>query len=80
MQLAESHQLCLSEHPQAVIASLSEQHNRPFSSRYFDPVGWSAPSFLNVERCCRRLLLNAQGPIFKANSLTLLADHRALER
>jgi hypothetical protein len=43
---------------------LSEQHNRPFSFRYFNPDGWSAPSFLNVERCCRRLLLNAQGPIY----------------
>ena len=63
MQLAESHQLGLSEHNQAVIASLSEQHNRPFSFRYFNPDGWSAPNFLNVERCCRSLLLIAQGPI-----------------
>jgi hypothetical protein len=80
MRLAESHQLCLSERHQAVIASLSEQHNRPFSFRYFNPDGWSAPSFLNVGRCSCRLLLNAQGPIFKANGLTLLGEHRALEQ
>jgi hypothetical protein len=79
MQLAELHQLGLSQHHQTVIASLSEQHNRPFSFRYFNPDGWSAPSFLNVERCCRRLLLNTLGQIFKANGLTQLAEHRALE-
>ena len=45
MQLAESHQLGLSEHNQAVIASLSEQHNRPFSFRYFNPDGWSGGEF-----------------------------------
>ena len=78
--LAQPHQLGLSEQHQAIIASLSEQHNRPFSFRYFNPDGWSAPSFINVERCCRRLLVNAQGPIFKANGLTLLAEHKALER
>jgi hypothetical protein len=71
MKLAQSHELGLSEHHQAIIASLPEQHSRPFSFRYFNPDGWSAPSFLNVERCCRRLLLNAQGPIFRANGLTL---------
>jgi hypothetical protein len=80
MNLALSHQLSLSGQHQAIIASLSEQHNRSFSFRYFNPDGWSAPNFLNVERCCRRLLLDAQGPIFKANGLILLAEHRALER
>lgn len=53
---------------------------RAFSFRYFNPDGWSAPSFLNVERCCRWLLLNAQPQIFKANGLPLQADHRALNR
>ncbi len=80
MQLAQSHNLGLSTLQETVVHSLSAQHDRTFSFRYFNPDGWSAPNFLNFERTCCRGLLNGQVRIFAINGLTLRAEHKALER
>jgi hypothetical protein len=78
--LAETHLLTLSDHRKAVLQSLALQHSRPYSFRYFDPQGWSAPSFLNVERICRRILKSTQGKIFEVCRIPLRPEHRALKR
>lgn len=78
LDCAVTHGLSVSEKNRGIIASLSRQHNRPFSFKYFNEAGWSAPSFENISECCRWLISEIQGPVFAANRLILRDDNLAL--
>jgi hypothetical protein len=77
--LAKEHGLVLSDVQNAVLSTLAVQHSRPFSFRYFNPEGWTAPSFVNVERCCRHILTSTQGAIFEACRIPMRPEHKTLE-
>jgi hypothetical protein len=80
LRISEGIGLVISDVDRAIVASLSAQHHRSFSFRYFTSQGWSAPSFENCDKCCRHLLRAAQVQIFIGNGIQLTAAHQSLDR
>jgi hypothetical protein len=80
LRAAQAHGLELSEWHNGIVESLSREHNRPFSFRYFNKLGWAAPGFDRVSECCRTVIGQVQGAIFAANELALSPEHLALIR
>jgi hypothetical protein len=80
LRTAKPHGLVLSDLHTGIVESLSREHNRPFSFRYFNKLGWAAPGFDRVSECCRALIAEAQVAIFAANGMALSREHVALIR
>ena len=80
LRAAQAHGLTLSELHSGIVESLSREHNRPFSFRYFNKLGWAAPGFERVSECCKAVIGQVQGAIFAANELSLSPEHVALIR
>jgi hypothetical protein len=79
LRLAKTHELAVSDWHTDIVASLSREHNRPFSFRYFNKLGWGAPSFDNVSDCCKDLIKAVQVKVFAASNVPLWAEHLALD-